>query len=285
MTEVSSIPVTSAPATSVNPGSISKTDAAPSPAQKAEVARMMKLKVDGQELELPESEVVALAQQGRSAAKRFQEAAQTRKEAEQIIAFAKANPTEFFQKTGMNARQWAEDYLMGEIKREAMSPEQKKAWENEERLKSYEKREKNAKIEAERAQMAQLERQHMENYDKMFVEALTASGLPKTPFTVMRMAQLTLSAEKKGIPVNSQQIAKLVREDYITEQKALFGATEGDALLEMLGKDVVKKLSKAQLSKYKASKTNNATPSKRVEEKSATKADQWKAFQKRNRSF
>ena len=97
-----------------------------------------------------------------------------KKEAEQLMAFAKANPTEFFQKTGMNARQWAEEYLLGELQREAMSPEQKKAFENEERLRKYEASEKSQKETALKEQEARMTSEQRERYDKIFVQALAA---------------------------------------------------------------------------------------------------------------
>ena len=50
----------------------------------AEVPRKIKIKVDGQEEELTEEEVIALAQKGKSADKRFQEAAELRRQAEEL---------------------------------------------------------------------------------------------------------------------------------------------------------------------------------------------------------
>lgn len=252
---------------------------------KTEAARTFKLKVDGQEVEMSEREVLDLAQQGKSANKRFQEASVTRKEAEQIIAFAKSNPAEFFAKTGQNARQWAEDFLLQEIQREQMSPEQKKAFENEQKLRKYEDTEKQTKEQARQDQMAKLEQQQMQSYDKLFVEALTASGLPKTPYTVKRMAELTLVNIKNKLELEPSQLAKIVREDYESEMKALYGQADGDTLLALLGKDAVKKLSKAQLSRYKSAKTNSS----KAQEKPANKKDDfnpigaWKEMQRKTR--
>jgi hypothetical protein len=255
---------------------------------KAEVARMLKLKVDGKELELPESEVISRAAKASAADKRFQEAAQTRKQAEEIIKFAKDNPTEFFKRTGMNAREWAEQYLLQEIQREQMTPEQKKAWENEQKLRQYEESEKQAKARAKAEQDAALERHHAEQYDQFFVKALSEVGLPRTPYTVSRMAQLEMVNLKKGLKLLPSQLATIVREDYIAEQKALFGSMEGDALMEILGKDNVKKLSKAQLSKYKSAKTLTSSNIKKNDAKPKNPMDainSWKAYQKKTRSM
>lgn len=250
------------------------------PNQTAE-PRRMKLKIDGKEVEMSESEVVSYATKARAADQRFDEAANIRKEAEQVLKFAKDNPEEFFKRTGMNAREWAEQYLLREIERERMSPEQKKALENEEKLRKYEDGEK-LRIETERkAQIAALEKQHLQNYDLMFTEALQKSGLPKTAYTVKRMAELQLVNVKKKLELKPDQLAKLVREDYASEQKALLSGYDGDQLIEFLGPDVVKKLSKAQIAKLKS---RGVTPRQTTPDKPAGKRQlTWDEYKKQNR--
>lgn len=255
------------------------TAAAATPAE----IRKLKLKLDGQDVEMPESEVIALAQQGKASGKRFQEAAAMRKQAEDVLKFAKDNPTEFFKKTGMNAREWAEKYLMEELKREAMSPEQKKAADNEAKLREYENEKKQAKDRADQEDRDRQTNDHRTRLDGLFVEALTKSGLPKTPYTIKRMAELQLTNIKKKLELNPDQLAKLVREDYIAEQKALFGSSEGDQLLELFGPELVKKLSKAQLAKLKnkgvRTTTGSAAPARAAGEPPLT----WKEYQRKNR--
>lgn len=278
---------TTAPA-SAQPQAGESTAKTPATEAAAAAPKMFKLKVDGQDLELTESEVIKLAQQGKSADKRFQEAAMTRKEAEELIKYAQDNPKEFFKRTGKNARQWAEEYLLEEIQREAMTPEQKRAWENEQELKRYRDTEKAEKARAEQERMAQLEQHHMKSYDQMFVQALTESGLPRTPYTIKRMAELTLVNVKKKLDLEPSQLAKIVREDYIAEQRALYGSADGESLLELLGKDAVTKVSKAQLAKYKSSKVNGGKappkPSEQREQKH-NPVSAWKQMQKKTRSL
>lgn len=274
------------------------TGGAPAPAAAAPVAtgtapaaaqptpteiRKMKLNLNGQEVELPESEVIAYAQQGKVATERFKEASKMRQEAEQILKYAEANPEDFFKRTGKNARQWAEEFLLKELQAEAMSPEQRKARENEEKLRKYENDEKSREDKKKQEAQDRLKQEHMEKYDQMFVQALTESGLPKTKYTIKRMAELQLINIKNKYELSATQLAKIVREDYIDEQKSLYGAVEGDQLLELLGPEIVKKLSKAQIAKLKARGTTpaaaSATPKQTQEEKGLT----WQDWQKRNR--
>lgn len=254
------------------------TTPAPTPAE----VRRLKLKLDGQEVELPESDVIALAQRGKVADQRFSEAATTRKEAQEIIEFAKSNPTEFFKRTGMNARQWAEEFLMGELKREQMSPEQKKAADNEMKLKEYETARKHQEAKKLDDEKQAAQQKHMQNYDMLFVEALGKSGLPKTAYTIKRMAELQLVNLKQKLNLDADQLAKVVREDYIAEQKQLYGALDGDQLIDLLGPELVKKLSKAQIAKLKAKASggSGSTPLTRSSDKPAMS---WREYQRRNR--
>lgn len=270
------------------PDTTASTPNTTTPPTQAQVARMIKMKVDGQEMELPESEIIALAQQGKSANKRFQEAAAAKREAEQVVNFLKSNPKEAFKKLGIDVRKFSEDTLLEFIQQEQMSPEQRKAHENEQELNKYRESEKSLKAQREAQERETLEKHHHDNYEKIFIQALTESGLPKTPYTVMRMAQLEAVNVSKKLSLTPSQLAKVVREDYINEQKALYGAADGETLLELLGKDAVKKLSKAQLSKYKASAQNSGTFKSKT---STTKETQenpisaWKAMQKKTRSL
>lgn len=262
--------------------------AAPSaPVSPGTQAKTFKLKVDGADLELSEAEVISLAQQGKSAGKRFQEAAATKREAEQIVNYLKSNPKEAFKKLGIDVRKFSEDTLMEMINQEKMSPAEKKAFENEKRLKEYEKGEKATKDKEHADNMAKLERQHMENYDQVFTAALGTQGLPKTAYTIKRMAELTMVNNRKKLDLSPDQLAKVVREDYIAEQRVLFEHSDGDALLSMLGKEALKKISKAQLSKYKGRSAVPIAkkPSESNGEKGADPIAAWKAFKKQNRSF
>lgn len=253
--------------------------APPTPAE----IRKHKLQIDGAEVELPESEVIARAQRETGSAKRFQEAALIRKQAEDLIRFAKENPKEFFAKTGMNAREWAEKYLMEELQREQMTPEQRKAADNEAKLKQYEDEKKTNETKSRQEQIEKLKAEHLKNYDLMFVDALKKTGLPKTAYTIKRMAELQLTNVKLKLDLTADQLAKVVREDYMAEHKALFSAYEGDQLMDFLGPDLVKKLSKAQIAKLKAKMQPGAGSGPAKPRAEGTQPMSWRDYQKRNR--
>lgn len=250
--------------------------------------RKMKIKFDGQESEMTEAEVIALAQQGKSSQKRFQEAAQTKKEAQELTTYLKENPREALKKLGIDVRQFSEEYLMEMITEQSMSPEQKSQREMESKLRAYEKADKDAKDKKDKEEHAALDAKYTQEFEQTFITALSESGLPKTAFTLRRMADLQMMSYKKGLELSPSQIAKIVREDYVNEQKALFGSVDGAQLMEMLGQDIVKKLSKHQVAEHKK-KITYSTPvaPKREQSKknSSPENNAFEALRKKNRQF
>lgn len=273
---------TSAPTQAVPQSGQVKPEAAPQATQPtpAEI-RKMKLKVDGKELELPENEVIARAQKASAAEARWQESASIRKQAEEIMKFARENPREFFKKIGQDPRKFSEEYLMEVLEQEQMSPEQRRAYENEQKLKQYETEKKQREEAEQAAEMAKIEAEHSQNYNQVFMGALNKAGLPKTEWTVARMAQLQLVNLKKGLDLNADQLAKVVRDDYFDAQKSMWQEVDGDKLLELFTPDMLKKIAKAQISKLKSKGGMTRAEGKKEEE--APKFASWREYQKHNR--
>lgn len=279
-------PVSSAPVTTPT----APVDASPVAASKGTPAvpsktteEMFTLKINGKDRQMTRSQIIAAAQQSEAATQKMQAASQKNKEAEALWEMLDKDPAEVLKRRGKDARKWAEEYLLEHINNEKMTPEQKKSADNAKRLQEYEAKEKRAKDDAHKKQLSDLESKHAQNYTTIFVDALNKSGLPKTEFTMKRMAQLQMTNIQKKLELTSDQLASVVKKDYIEEQKALFGAMEGDSLMDSLGPELMKKLQKAQLAKLKGGKPSfNATPKQQVKEKSGKSVD-WKSLQKKYR--
>lgn len=234
--------------------------------------RRLKLKMDGQELDLPEEEVLKLASQAGASQKRFQEAAAIRKHAEEVLSLVKASPIEALTKLGMTPaeiRKISEEYLVESIKREQESPEAKQMREAQEKIRSYEQKEKEReeaatkKAEedrqaAEKSKQDALTAQWAKKYDEDITAALGKVSVPKTAYTVKRMAQLLQVNSKKGFNMDADSLAKLVQEDYEKEYgeytsgfKTDKGLPDGAALIKLLGPDKMKAIRSALLADLK----------------------------------
>lgn len=220
--------------------------------------RKWKHVVDGQEEEWDEAKVLEEAprllrshQMEKAAAKRFQEAAALRKEAEEVISLLKSDPESALARLGLDVDGLAEQRVLRKIEREKMSPEQRKALERDREL-----QEREAKIRArEEEQAAAAERQALEHYeqefDKVWTPALEKSSLPKTPQVVYRMAELTQLNLTRGIQLEPDQVAEMVADELRGNALAAFKGMTGPQILKNLPPEVRKAIREAELAEVK----------------------------------
>jgi hypothetical protein len=153
--EVSAPVEASAPETEVSTESESTPSEKPQSSQptKAELRElgaqdmdaMVTMKVNGKVQRLTVKEALKAAELGSGAHVKMQEAAKVRKEADRLLSLAKSDPDKFFEETGIDADQFAEQRLVRKYEKLAMTPEQRKLMETEEELKTYKEQESQTK--------------------------------------------------------------------------------------------------------------------------------------------
>lgn len=234
-----------------------------------------KVKIDGQEMEVTEKELLSGYQRATAAQKRFDDAAKMRKQNEQFINLLKKDPVKVLSHPdiGHDVRKLAEEYLAGELRKESLSPEQRELEELRTKLRESEEKDKAAAETAKQQEFQKLQSYYEEDYTSKIVKALETSGLPKTPSTVSRMAQYMLRANEQGYEVEPTDVVTLVKEDYMGDVKALFGSLDGDTLISLLGKDVVNKIKKTEIEKIKSKTPANPTQTKEVAKPTAKSED------------
>lgn len=229
--------------------------------------KKFKLKVDGneEEMELDLNDEVALTrhlQMSKVAQKRMNEAALTRKQAEQFIQALQNDPMRVLSNPKLMGEEKfqkiAEEFLARKIQEQMMSPEEKRQREMEERLRNYEEQDKQTREKAEQEQVQQLQAHYQEQYTKTITEALETSNLPKNPFTVKRMAQLLQQNIKHGLELEPKHLAQLVREDYQREIASLIGSSNPEQIISMFGEEVTNKLRKHDLDNLRQKLTHDS---------------------------
>ena len=168
---------------------ITETAQVPEPT-KAEI-RKHKIKVDGKEEELDESEILRLASLGKGSQKRFSEAAAQRKETEEFVHLLKTNPRAILSdpRIGVDVKKFAEEILWEHLQDQSLTPEQKNQRKIEAELKRYKDQEESTKKESDQKQAEIEQKQHEAAYEKKIMTALDSGNLPKNQFTVKRMAE------------------------------------------------------------------------------------------------
>ena len=243
-----------APAPSSTEGKAGEKAAA---AVQKEVERKMKLKVNGQEREYSESEVLRRAQLAESAQERYKQAAEKERQMEQFIEALRSDPISVLShpELGVDFRQVAEQFLGEQVRREMMDPVERELAD----LRAFKEAQENAARESEtktlterqKAEQARMQQQTIEYYDRKITEVLSASQLPKTPHTVKRVAEVLKNAVENGYDLDIETAVDLVNEDYSTDVSAMLGALDGSQLIKTLGPQNIKKIMDHEINRLK----------------------------------
>jgi hypothetical protein len=263
---------TSAPSTSTDsstnqaiPNSSSETSAAEKGETAAQAeARKWKLKVNGKEREVTEEELLSGYNRAEAAEERFKEAAMTKKQAEEFVNMLKKDPIALLKdpRLGHDVRMIAEKYLLEQMQEEMLTPEQKELKEAKAKLKAYEDQKRAIEQEQMKARDKELTEKYTADYSNQIIKALNENSLPKTEYTVKRIAYYMHLGLQKGLNLSASDVADKVKQDYINEQKALFAAADGGTLVQLLGEDAANKLRKWDVSRVKNPNAHAKTPEK-----------------------
>lgn len=245
--------------------------AAPAPEKVAsekeikEAIKKWKLKSGKQEREVTsESELVRLAQLGMGAHEKFEQAAKTRKQAEEVLDIIQKNPAEALSKLGFDVRKLAEDFLAQKIQEEMLSPEQKKVKSMEEELKKYKSEKEDFEKQQREAQISTLQTQYEVDIQSKIISAIDAHKLPKNPKTVARFAEYMLQGVENGVDYDPKDLAPRIRRDLEDEHRHMYRDSGVEEILKILGEDTLKKIRQYELQKVKGKTVSNATSTQPV---------------------
>lgn len=148
----------------------------------------------------------------------------------------------------------AEEILLPQIQRETLTADQRAIYEAQQRADEAERR-LHAKEEAERdAQQERMAKEHQERLGASFVAALDKLGLPQAsaPWAIKRMAALAEKADDLGLDLGPDEIAGLVKEDFVSEHKSLTKGMTGAQAEAFYGKEFVDMLVRHRVQEMKA---------------------------------
>lgn len=218
-----------------------------------------KIKVDKNEEEFEfdpsnDEEVIKHLQRSRASDKRFQEAAEVRKAAMEFIDQLRKNPRKVLSDPSINVdiKKMAEEILNDQIADLEKTPEQREKEDMQRRLQEYEERAKKLEEDKKLSDRQKLEFEQEKAIELDISAALDIGGIPKTPRTVARMAEMMMIALKEGIDLSAKDIAPLVKNNTMSEFKELVTALSDDQLEDFIGKEVIGRLRKRNIAKAKA---------------------------------
>lgn len=216
------------------------------------------LEIDGEEIEYDASDKEKLARDlahGLKSDKRYKEAKRLKNQALDLVNKIISNPEEVLthpslKEQGFDFREVAEKFLYSELQKERMTEQERRAHDNEIELnKIRAERELQQKTAAQRQAEARQE-QIRTSFTEQIITAIENSGLPKTPWSMAKIAEHMKVAIKKGYKdVTAEDVAPLVANDLREMSKQYIASLKDDQLAEALGKDVAEKLRKQNIAK------------------------------------
>lgn len=229
---------------------------APKPPTAAEIKKW-KLKIDGQDVDMTEDELVKNAQLGRAGQKRMQEAAQLRKNMEGFIEMLRKDPVRVLSdpNIGVDVKRMAEAIINNELEEMQKSPELKEKEKLERELKELRDKHKKDEEDRKSAEFQRLQQQASVQLEGDIITALKDGGLPKTPYTVKKMAEIMMTALANDIDLSAKDILPLMKQQMHSEVREMFASAPEDVMEEMLGKDNVTRLRKRAVARAKAAKS------------------------------
>jgi hypothetical protein len=229
-------------------------------APKEEPKRTWKMKVMGEEREFDEKtlldnmdDILKFAQMGESANKKFEEAANLRKESETLVQMLKDDPAAVLSNPniGVDLKKFAQDILNQEIENMKKTPEQKEKETLQQQLEDARKALKDAEEQKQSNELKQMEDEAARDLENNMLSAIEAGGLPKNPYVVRRMADYMLLAMKQGVDLSPDDVFPLVKSELQKDLKDLIGASPDDVFEDLVGKDRISNYRKKSIKKMK----------------------------------
>lgn len=232
--------------------------------QKVDVKKLNKLqlKVYGQDVEeeLPfeidenPAAVEYLTKQlqlAKAAQRAMQENSSFQKQVQDFLGGFKKDTRAALLQMGIDPKEFAASVIEEEIKKQQMSPEERERQELQDKIRKLEEERKSEKEQTEKQEYERLLQQEYEKVESQISTALESSGLPKSPYAIKKVADYMMVAAEKGVELSAADIAPIVREEIQKEMRELIAALDEDGAEEFIGKEIINKIRKKNLSRSK----------------------------------
>jgi hypothetical protein len=216
--------------------------------------RMFRVKLDGEEHDVTEEELLKGYSRGKVSTRRFEEAAKIRKQTEQLLTALRDPESlpELLGHLGVDFNALVEGRIRQLVEEESVPAE-----EREKRALARERE----KLERERDEWTR--KRDSETFKEStarersrlaaeFKDAAEKTGIPHTPRTIAMMAQVMEGALESGVEMTSEEAAELVREDLETTLQERLRVLDADRLAELLGEDKLSTLRKRDVAHLRA---------------------------------
>lgn len=252
-----------------------------------EVLKKYRVKVDGQDLEVDEKELLRGYSHQKAANKILQEGKAKAKEAESLLSQLKEGKGVFdlLKTLGHDPRKMTEEYLSEQLKYEMLDEREKALIEKDKKLKEYEERDKKAEEEKRKAIEDAAMKKYSQQYSEEIVSALKESSVPQNKDSVQRIAKYLAQSAKFKIQMTAQEAVKLVEQDLLDVQSRIYKDMSAEQLLKFLGEDGFQKIRSYDAQKIRTPEQNLSTPNEQGKinnkKKGPWSMQEWRAYNRK----
>jgi hypothetical protein len=228
--------------------------------------RQLLLKVDGEEetvdlpFDMPDDPKAVewmkrQLQMSKMSTRRAQEKSDLERDVSGFIEELRKNPRKALSNPniGVDIKKLAAEIIEAEIEDSRKSPEQLRAEQLEAELKQLKEERENAKKEREQRDFEALQEKAAIEYDTMITEALESSKtLPKSPYTVAKMATYLKLALENNIDLKPSEIVPIIEEDIRNEITSMFSAMPAEIIEQVVGKDKLAQIRRTRVAAKRA---------------------------------
>ena len=236
---------------------------------------LYKVKIDGQEKEVTQEELIRNYQAMRASQKKFEEASSYRKQAQRAFELLQTDTARVLKESGVDPRKFAEEYLAGVLEQEAMDPAECERYQLQQELEELRRFKQDQEQAAQQQKQAELGAVYAQDLKAKTEQATQNAGLPNSKVVISKIGQYMMDAIDKGWEnVEPADVVSLVKEDLESDLKELLRSADDDKLANLVGDDTVKRLRKADVEKVRAAAPATPTNTKAVKqpEKPSSKA-------------
>jgi len=229
--------------------------------------RKLKLKVDGEETEEEidlddEDYLREQLQMAKVARKRMNDYSSLQKEVVKFIEDLRKDPKAVLKdpRIGLDVKKIAAEIIEEEIENSKKSPEQLELEKTRAEIKALKDAQEREKAEAFEKEKERMKEEQIERYDVEVTQALAASDLPKSPYIVKKIADYMLIGLQNNKDVSPADVLPLVREEVMSDLKAMFDVMPEDVVEKLIGKQKFDSIRKKNIkaAKEKAAATGGA---------------------------
>jgi hypothetical protein len=213
--------------------------------------RKFKTKVDGEEEEVDLHTLISERQRAAASNKRFQEAAEIRKQNEEFQKLLRDNPEKALKDMELDPHQLAEKWLAEKFEEQMLPPEEREKRELQREKKALEEQIANIRAQEEAKKQKELEDQYVEEYTRSLNAALEKSPLPNDQMVINRIVDYVQQADNMGYEISMAEAVRLVENDYRNSYQPIFKDANVDYLVGLLGEDMVKAIREYDASRVK----------------------------------